>query len=58
MFCDKNNDEKLNTNWIGMPKEPYCVYKSNKKILIPDFKNSSFDMTNGDTLINLEIRNP
>ncbi|MDD2871972.1 MAG: DUF2141 domain-containing protein [Candidatus Gracilibacteria bacterium] len=57
-FCDKNNDEKLNTNWIGMPNEPYCVYKSNNKILKPNFKNSSFDIINRNTIINLEIKTP
>ena len=43
IFHDENDDEKLNTNLIGIPKEPYW-FSNNPKITFgpPNFKETSF----------------
>ena len=43
IFHDENDDEKLNTNFIGIPKEPYG-FSNNPKITFgpPNFKEASF----------------
>jgi uncharacterized protein (DUF2141 family) len=42
-FHDENNDDKLNTNVIGMPKETYGFYKSGTgKFIPPGFDKAKF----------------
>lgn len=45
IFHDVNSNEKLNTNFIGIPKEPYG-FSNNPKTTLgpPNFKQASFNL--------------
>lgn len=48
IFHDMDSNEELNTNWIGMPKEPFGFSKDAKgKMGPPKFEDASFEL-NGD----------
>jgi uncharacterized protein (DUF2141 family) len=50
-FHDENDDEKLNTNVIGMPKEGYGFSNNAKGTFgIPSFDKMVFEVTKADTL--------
>jgi len=54
LFHDINGDKKLNTNWLGIPKEGYGFSNNASKMFsAPSFKQASFSHTNET---NLEIR--
>jgi uncharacterized protein (DUF2141 family) len=55
MFHDENDNGKLDTNLIGIPKEGYG-FPNNPKITmsLPDFSEVSF--TVGDEPLTIEIR--
>lgn len=45
IFHDLDSNEELNTNWIGMPKEPFGFSKDAKgKMGPPKFENASFEL--------------
>ena len=46
IFHDINDNNELNTNFIGIPKEPYG-FSNNPKITLgpPNFKQTSFDFS-------------
>ena len=51
-FHDENDDEKLNTNFIGMPKEGFGFSNNAKGTFgIPAFEKMLFEVTKSDTLI-------
>lgn len=50
-FHDENDDEKLNTNMVGMPKEGYGFSNNAKGAFgIPSFDKMVFEVTKADTL--------
>lgn len=55
IFHDLDSNEELNTNWIGMPKEPFGFSKDAKgKMGPPKFENASFELNeNLETTIHL-----
>lgn len=55
VYHDVNEDGKLSTNWIGMPKEPFGFSNDAKgRMGPPDYEDASFEV-NGDIelIINL-----
>jgi uncharacterized protein (DUF2141 family) len=50
-FHDENNDEKLNTNFVGIPKEGYG-FSNNAKGTFgpPSFEKTVFEVTKPDTI--------
>ena len=50
-FHDENNDEKINTNFMGIPKEGYG-FSNNAKGTIgpPSFDKMLFEITKSDTM--------
>ena len=58
VFQDKNNDDILNKNLFGAPKEPHGFSKNKYGMFgPPDFKDISFDVRKGQSIslkINLE----
>lgn len=50
-FHDENNDEKINTNFMGIPKEGYGFSNDAKgKFGPPSFEKMIFEVTKSDTL--------
>jgi len=51
-FHDENNDEKINTNFMGIPKEGYG-FSNNAKGTFgpPSFDKMLFEITKSDTMI-------
>lgn len=50
-FHDENDDEKLNTNIVGMPKEGFGFSNNAKGTFgIPSFDKMIFEVTKSDTL--------
>ena len=50
-FHDENNDEKLNTNFMGIPKEGYGFSNNAKgKFGPPSFDKMIFDLAKSDTV--------
>lgn len=53
---DVNGNGKQDTNWIGIPKEPYGFSNNAKgKMGPPDFEDAKFELTK-DLVINIELR--
>ena len=51
LFHDVNGDGKLNTNFIGIPKEGYGVSKNVKNLFSgPTYKQASFEHRNSSNL--------
>ena len=51
-FHDKNNNKKLDTNWIGIPKEGYGFSNNAKaKFGPPKFKDTVFEIKNDTTIV-------
>jgi uncharacterized protein (DUF2141 family) len=51
-FHDENNDEKLNTNFMGIPKEGYGFSNNAKGIFgLPSFDKMLFEITASDTML-------
>lgn len=56
VFHDENNDQKLNTNFLGIPREGFGISNNPPvKIGAPKFKNASFTIE-GDTIIKVNMR--
>lgn len=53
-FIDTNNNHKLDTNFIGMPKEP--VFFTKKLAGPPKFKNLKTTISGKDQIVNLIIQ--
>lgn len=55
LFHDKNSDGKLNTNFIGIPKEPYG-FSNNPMALFgpPSYEKCLFEVK-GDKMITVEL---
>lgn len=50
-FHDENDDEKLNTNFVGMPKEGFGFSNNAKGTFgIPSFDKMIFEVTKSDTI--------
>jgi len=55
VFYDKNNNGKMDTNFLGIPKEPYGFSNNFKGFMgPPKFENSKF-IVSGDTVISIRI---
>lgn len=55
VFYDKNNNGKMDTNFLGIPKEPYGFSNNSKGFMgPPKFENSKF-LVSGDTEISITI---
>lgn len=51
MFHDENSDNKMNTNFIGIPKEPYGFSNNIKpKMSAPKYKDCKFNFSDDKTL--------
>ena len=56
VFHDENNDQKLNTNFLGIPREGFAISNNPPvKIGAPKFNNASFNVE-GDTTIRVNMR--
>ena len=56
LFHDLNGDKKLNTNWLGIPKEGYGFSNNAKNAFsAPSFKQAAFSHTK-ETEIQIRIR--
>jgi len=56
IFHDENNDQKLNTNFLGIPREGFAISNNPPvKIGAPKFNNASFSVE-GDTTIRVNMR--
>lgn len=51
LFHDKNGNDKLDTNWMGIPKEKVAFSNAKMKLFgPPSFKECSFDLSTSKTL--------
>lgn len=51
LYADKNNDNKLNTNFLGIPSEGFGISNNPKaKTRPPKFKEASFDISQNKTI--------
>lgn len=56
IFHDENEDQKLNTNFLGIPREGFGISNNPPiKIGAPKFKSASFSVV-GDTTIRVTMR--
>ena len=56
LFHDLNGDKKLNTNWLGIPKEGYGFSNNARNTFsAPSFKQAAFSHTS-ETEIQIRIR--
>ncbi|MUL36239.1 DUF2141 domain-containing protein [Gloeocapsopsis dulcis] len=56
VFHDENNDQKLNTNFLGIPREGFGISNNPPvKIGAPKFNNASFSVE-GNTTITVNMR--
>jgi uncharacterized protein (DUF2141 family) len=52
VFHDENNNGKLDTNFIGIPREPVVVSNGAKGVMgPPKFKDASFSLKKGESKI-------
>jgi uncharacterized protein (DUF2141 family) len=50
-FIDLNGNGKLDKNFFGIPKEPYCFSNNFKPALsAPDFKDCSFELKHNESI--------
>ncbi|MBN1143923.1 MAG: DUF2141 domain-containing protein [Bacteroidales bacterium] len=55
-FHDENNDDKLNTNFLGMPKETYGFYlQGQNRFVPPTFNDAKFNLQTAKLIV--EVRN-
>jgi uncharacterized protein (DUF2141 family) len=51
VFHDKNKDGKLNTNFLGIPKEDYgATNKAHSRLGAPLWEDAKFEVKNGETV--------
>lgn len=56
---DKNNDGKVNTNWIGIPKEGLgCSNDAKGNYGPPKFEQAKFTLNSQEKIIKINIVNP
>ena len=55
IFHDKNNDGKLNTNFIGIPKEPYGFSNNPLAMFGPPSYEKCLFQVKGNTTVNVEL---
>jgi uncharacterized protein (DUF2141 family) len=54
---DENNDKKLNTNFLGIPKEGYGASNNNLPMTsAPKFTASSFNVLRGDQAVDINLK--
>lgn len=41
-YQDMNGDGNINTNFLGIPSEPYCIYRKDASVRWPDFRKCRF----------------
>jgi uncharacterized protein (DUF2141 family) len=57
VFHDLNNNERLNTNWLGIPTEPYAFSNdAGKKWRKPNFEDASIRLKERNQLVKLQLR--
>ena len=56
-YQDLNNDTTINTNFLGIPTEPYLFYTPLKAMQRPMFSNCKFDLRKDLTDVNLTFIN-
>lgn len=56
-YQDLNNDTTINTNFFGMPTEPYLFYTPVKAMQRPMFSNCKFTLNKDLTNVNLTFIN-
>ena len=57
IFIDLNGNGKMDTNFFGKPKEPYCFSNNYKPVFsAPDFEDCSFNLEK-DTTLKIKIIN-
>ncbi len=56
LYQDTNANEKLDTNFFGIPKEPYA-FSNNKKpgFAAPSFEKCSFNFTEQNQLVSINL---
>ncbi|MEM1258690.1 MAG: DUF2141 domain-containing protein [Bacteroidota bacterium] len=55
LFYDKNGNDKLDTNWIGIPKEKVAFSNAKMKLFgPPSFEECSFNLQK-DTMISISL---
>jgi len=55
---DENRNDKMDTGFMGIPKEGYgCSNNSMSLIGIPKLEKSLFSIASGKTTVNIELRN-
>ena len=53
---DENDDKKLNQNLLGIPSEKYGISNNVMgKFGLPAFKEASFNVSSGETVLSIEI---
>ncbi len=56
IFQDENGDEKLNTNFLGIPKEPYCFSKNYRpRVKTPKFEECKFIYSEKENRMYLQL---
>jgi uncharacterized protein (DUF2141 family) len=55
VFHDKNSDEVLNTNWLGIPKEPLGFSRARMKAFGPPGFRECLVSVEGDTTIEITL---
>ncbi len=55
VFQDKNNNQKLDTNFFGIPKEAYG-FSNTDKAGSPEFDQAAFEITDEDSVIAIQLR--
>jgi len=56
VFHDVNENGELDTNFLGIPTEPYCFSQNYRpKLSAPDFKDCAFQMGVSDQRMTLEL---
>ena len=56
LYHDRNNNSKLDKNFVGMPKEPVAFSKGAKiKMGPPSFKSAAFEHLDEDTILTISF---
>ncbi len=57
IYHDTNNNGKLNTNWLGVPTEPYAFSNdAGKKWRKPSFEDAKIFVKEPETVVKLQLR--
>jgi len=55
LFCDENQNKKLDTNFVGIPKEAYGFSNNPKVFGMPSFEDARFELKDKINL-NIEVQ--